>query len=259
MYALVTGASSGIGEQYATVLARDYKCDLVLVSNQEKEIEAVAKRLSTEYGVKAMGLYSDLSRSEAPQELYDYCNENNIEIDILINNAGVFFFNEYTKTELRRIELILNLHMITVAKMCRLFGEDMCRRGRGYILNMSSMAAWFTVPGLHCYSATKAFVLNFSRSLWYEMHQHGVTCLAVCPGAVDTGLYGLNAKWRKIAVALHVSLPPEKLAKKALKKLFKGKKQTIPGFLNHIFIPIVKHLPDWFIFAAMKKLKYFQK
>ena len=132
MYALVTGASSGIGEQYATVLARDYKCDLVLVSNQEKEIEAVAKRLSAEYGVKAMGLYSDLSRSEAPQELYDYCNENNIEIDILINNAGVFFFNEYTKTELRRIELILNLHMITVAKMCRLFGEDMCRRGRGY-------------------------------------------------------------------------------------------------------------------------------
>lgn len=258
MYALVTGASSGIGEQYATVLARDYKCDLLLVSNQEKEIVEVAKRLSAEYGVKAMGLYSDLSRPEAPQELYDYCNENNIQIDILINNAGVFFFNEYTKTDTRRIDLMFNLHMLTVAKMCRLFGEDMCRRKRGYILNMSSMAAWFTTPGLHCYSSTKAFVLSLSRCLWYEMKPYGVTCLAVCPGAVDTGLYGLNDKWRRIAVALQVSLPPEKLAKKALKKLFKGKKQTVPGFLNHIFIPLVRHLPDWFVFAAMKRLKQFQ-
>ncbi len=259
MLALVTGASSGIGEQYATILARDYKCDLLLVSNQEKEIHEVAQRLSQQHQVKAMGIYSDLSRPEAAQELYDYCNENNMEIDILVNNAGVFFFNEYQKTEIRRIDLMLNLHMITLAKMCRLFGEDMCRRGKGYILNMSSMAAWFTMPGIQCYNATKAFVRNFSRSLWYEMKPHGVTCLAVCPGAVDTGLYGLSDKWRKVAVALQVSLPPEQLAKKALKALFKGNKQTMPGWINYIIVPIVKHLPDWFVFAAMKRLESFAK
>lgn len=258
MLALVTGASSGIGLQYATELAKQ-KHDLILVSNQEKEIVEAAQKLSHEYGIKAVGLYRNLATTEAAEELHSYCKENNYNIDILINNAGVFFFNELVSTEMKRIEVMLQLHIITVTKMCRLFGEDMKKKGSGYILNMSSMSAWMTMPGINVYNASKAFILNFSRSLWYELHPHNVGVTAICPGAVDTGLYGLSDYWRKIAVGLGISMRPEKLAQKALKKMYKKKKQYIPGWINHLFIPLIKHLPDWFIFLVIKKISCFQK
>jgi len=258
MYALVTGASSGIGLQYATELARQ-KYDLLLVSNQEKEIQEAATDLANRFGIQTIGLYKDLSTENAAQELHTYCKENNLQIDILINNAGIFFFNEYVKTDIKRIELMLNLHMKTVSEMCYYFGADMKERGFGYILNMSSMSAWMTMPGISVYNATKAYILNFSRSIWYEMKPYGVGVTAICPGAVDTGLYGLSDKWRKVAVGIGVSMRPEELAKKALKKMFKKKKQYIPGWINHIFIFLVKHLPDWFIFLMIKRIEQFQK
>lgn len=259
MYALVTGASSGIGLQYSNILARDYKYDLVMVSNQEKELEDAAKEIENKYGVKTVSIYKDLATETAPQELFDYCQENNIEIELLVNNAGIFFFNDLTKTSERKINVMIHLHIRTVVNMTRLFGGEMRKRGHGRILNMSSMSAWMAMPGIQIYNASKVFILNFSKSMWYEMYKDGVTVTAITPGAVDTGLYGLAPNLRKLAVALRVSLPPEKLAKKALKATFKGKKQCMPGFLNHIFVPIIKHLPDWVVFTVMKRLDSFKK
>lgn len=259
MLALVTGASSGIGLQYAHALARDYHTDLLLVSNQEKEIAETAETIAKTYGVKTIGLYRDLAQFNAAEELHQYCLDNHLEVDILINNAGVFFFNDYVETSMNRIELMLKLHIMTVAKMCRLFGEDMCRRQRGYILNMSSMSAWMAMPGIQTYNATKVFILNFSKSLWYEFKLKNVSVTAVCPGAVDTGLYGLSDYWRRIAVAIGVSLPPEKLVKKALKAMFKRKKKTMPGAINHLFVPMIKHLPDWLVMAIIKRISKFKK
>lgn len=135
----------------------------------------------------------------------------------------------------------------------------MCRRQRGYILNMSSMSAWMAMPGIQTYNATKVFILNFSKSLWYEFKLKNVSVTAVCPGAVDTGLYGLSDYWRRIAVAIGVSLPPEKLVKKALKAMFKRKKKTMPGAINHLFVPMIKHLPDWLVMAIIKRISKFKK
>ena len=128
MLALVTGASSGIGLQYATQLARDYHTDLLLVSNQEEEQKKVAADLAAQYGVKTTAFYADLSKQDAAENLLQYCKDNHLVVDILINNAGVFFFNPYCETSMKRIELMLNLHMITVAKLTRLFGEEMINR-----------------------------------------------------------------------------------------------------------------------------------
>ena len=128
MLALVTGASSGIGLQYATRLARDYHCDLLLVSNQEQELRQVAIDLASQYGVKTVAHYADLSLSNAAEDLHDWCCKQNYVVDILVNNAGVFFFNPYCETSMKRIDLMLQLHVNTVAKLTRLFAEDMIRR-----------------------------------------------------------------------------------------------------------------------------------
>ena len=275
MLALVTGASSGIGLEYAKQLARDYHTDLLLVSNQEEEQTRVANQLATTYGVKAYPLYADLSRQDAAEQLHQYCQDNHLVVDILVNNAGVFFFNPYCETSMKRIELMLNLHMITVAKLCRLFGEDMIHREltaeekaeklcgksrkKGYILNMSSMSAWMAMPGIQSYNATKAFIYNFSKSLWYELKPQGVNITVMTPGAVDTALFGLAPHLRRLAVNLTVSIPPEKLVKRALRKMFRGKKADMPGVINHLCTPLLKHTPDWLVFFAIKLIGKYQK
>ncbi len=273
MLALVTGASSGIGLQYATQLARDYHCDLLLVSNQEKELNRVAADLAATYGVKTVPHFADLSLNDAAENLHAWCHENGYVVDILINNAGVFFFNPYCETNMRRIELMLQLHVMTVAKLTRLFAEDMIKREltpeeaaqricgrkrkRGYILNMSSMSAWMAMPGIQTYNASKAFIYNFSKSLWYELQPHNVGITVMAPGAVDTALFGLAPNLRKLAVNLTVSIPPERLVKRALKKMFRGKKADTPGFINWLSTPMLKHTPDWILFLAQKKLAQF--
>lgn len=259
MLALVTGASGGIGLQYATALARDYHTDLLLVSNQQQELQDASDQLARQYNVQTIALCRDLSLPDAAEELHQYCLDNNLQVDILINNAGVFFFNELTETAMRRIELMLMLHVVTVAKLCRLFGEDMCRRGNGYILNMSSMSAWMAYPGIQTYNATKAFIYNFSKSLWYEFYHKGVGITVMTPGAVDTALFGLAPDYRKLAVKLHVSIPPEKLVVKALKRMFRKKKWGMPGLLNHLATPLLKHTPDWLVFLTYRLVARFQK
>jgi len=273
MLSLVTGASSGIGLQYATALARDYKSDLVLVSNQQKELEQVAADLASTYGVKTVAHYADLSLTDAAENLHAWCKENGYVVDVLINNAGVFFFNEYCETSMKRIELMLQLHVMTVAKLTRLFAADMCQRTlteeesrtricrhkrmRGYILNMSSMSAWMAMPGIQTYNASKAFIYNFSKSLWYELRPQNVGITVMAPGAVDTELFGLAPNLRKLAVNLTVAIPPEKLVKRALRKLFRNKKADTPGFINWLSTPLLVHTPDWMLFYAQKKLKQF--
>ena len=275
MLSLVTGASSGIGLQYATQLARDYHTDLLLVSNQQQELQQVATDLAAQYGVRTIPLYADLSQPDAAEYLHQYCLDNHLVVDILINNAGVFFFNPYCETSMKRIELILNLHMITVAKLCRLFGEQMIHRQltadeqsqticgkarqKGYILNMSSMSAWMAMPGIQSYNATKAFIYNFSKSLWYELRPKGVSITVMTPGAVDTALFGLAPHLRRLAVALTVSIPPEKLVKRALRKMFRGKKADMPGVINWLATPLLKHTPDWLVFLVMKFIGKYQK
>ena len=275
MLALVTGASSGIGLQYATALARDYHTDLLLVSNQKEEQVAVAKDLADTYHVQTTPLYADLSQQNAADELHQYCVDNNLQVDILVNNAGVFFFNPLTETSMPRFERMLMLHVVTVAKLTRLFAEDMVRREltdaekqervlgkprrKGYILNMSSMSAWMAYPGIQTYNATKAFIYNFSKSVWYELYPQGVNITVMTPGAVDTALFGLAPNLRKLAVNLTVSIPPEKLVTRALKRMFRGKKAGMPGVINHLSTPILKHTPDWLVRLTYRWVGQFQK
>ena len=258
MYALVTGASSGIGLQYATVLAEKYKRDLVLVSNQEKELQEAAKEISEKYGVKTVTLFKDLSTETAPQEVYDFCKENNLEIEILINNAGVFYFNDLCKTAEARINLMLHLHIRTVTQMCRLFGMDMRERGKGYILNMCSITADIAVQRLGSYGSTKAFLRNFTRALHVEMKDKGVIITDMTPGAINTGLYNIKPWATKLGLILGYIVQPDYLARRGVRAMMRGRaKVSVPFVWNYLLIWLVVLFVPTCLLRLIRKMGLF--
>jgi len=161
-WALVTGAGSGIGRCYAQRLAT-LGYNLIIVGNQELPLRTAAEEIARQAGVLVHPLALDLARIDAAEELYEAVAAAGIEIDVLINNAGIFSFCDVLSTDEERIERILLLHDMTATKLCRRYAARMMERGiRGYILNMSSYSLWMPFPGLAVYSASKAYLKAFS-------------------------------------------------------------------------------------------------
>ncbi len=252
--ALVTGASSGMGLIYSRKLAeRGY--DLLLVSNQTDALIQTAADISDEFGVSAIPHYQDLAVLEAASCLYDYCLAEGLEVEILVNNAGMFFFKELDCDDVPRVEKMMTLHMSTVTKLCLLFGEDMKRRGCGYILIVSSMAAKLPTPGIAVYSATKAYLKSFGKSLYFEMKPYGVGVTTVCPAAIATPLYGLNPRLMDLGVKTGVIKTPEWLVKRALRGMFRRRPVIKPGLMNLYLPPMVRLLPGGLECRIWNKLK----
>ena len=253
-WALVTGGSSGMGLQYARQLA-EAGCNLLLVSNQEKELEKVSAELSSQFGVEVVSRFQDLAKDSAADELLAFCNDRHLEIDILINNAGMFFFEELTLENESKALTMMRLHTFTPTRLCILFGNEMKRRGHGFIIVVSSMAATFPVPGITVYSATKAFLKSFGKSLYFEMHPYGVGVTTVCPAAIATPLYKLDPKLMNLGVKLGLIGTPQWLVRKALKGMFRKKRVVKPGFMNIYLPPIIALLPKPLVNCLWKKFK----
>lgn len=250
-YALITGASSGIGLEYARQLAaKGY--NLVIVSNQDEANHRVATEIADKYGVVAQPLYADLSQPDSAQQIYDWCHQNDVEVDILINNAGMLLFSTLVHTDPNRINTLINLHCTTPTHLCRLFGNDMKERGRGHILIMSSITAWTPYPTISHYAASKTYLRSFAQSLWYEMRDYGVSVTVVFPSAVDTPLYNLSEKPRRWLLRLGVMITAEKLARKGLRAMFRRCRRCIPGLLPKIEYAICAILPAHALIPILK-------
>lgn len=256
MYALVTGASSGIGYAYARVIAQRGDYDLLIVSNEEKETEEKREILQKDFpNIKVLGKVSDLSRQEAAKELYDWCKENNIEVEVLINNAGVYHDRDFLDDSPEFTSLILNLHIYTPTLMTYYFAKDMVAKGKGYVLNMSSVTSNFGFQRMSTYSTTKGFLRLFSRATHIELKEKGVYVTCVRPGAVATPLYNLNEKALKTGLAVGAIITPEKLAKRGIKALFKGKHEITPGLAAKM-LNCVAYIPTC-VMILVRKLKIF--
>lgn len=245
-FSLITGASSGIGAEYARQLAMSGS-NLLLVSNQEEQLRNLSELLSTEYGIKTDWIYQDLSAEDSAQKIFDYCEDKGYRVDILINNAGMFFFKELNQNTINQANTMLRLHIYTPTQLCTLFGNEMKKRGHGYILNMSSMAAKMPMPGITVYSATKSYIKSFSKSLYYEMKPYNVHVTTICPGAVDTPLYNLNKKYNQLmkkAVKIRFVYSTKLLVNKALKALFRKRRCTTPGLMNSVWPFVVNSIPN---------------
>lgn len=242
--AVVTGASSGIGLCFCHELA-SRGCNLMMISNQEPELQKCAEEIAVSTGVRTYPLYLDLTSRDAAEVILKYLDANGLEADYLINNAGIFSFLPVTDTAQRKIDCFIDLHVAAVTNLSRAFAMRFKERGKGRILNMSSMSCWMPMPGIAMYSATKAYIRVFSRSLHYEMRDYGVSVTVACPGGIATDLFGLPEPLKKFAVRIGVLDTPERLVHNALKKMLKGKQQYINGLVNRLAIVFIGVLPTW--------------
>ena len=253
--AVVTGASSGIGLCFCRTLAA-MGCSLVMVSNQEGILEQCASQVASGFGVKALPFFCDLTRPDAVAAIMAFIDDNGLDPDILINNAGIFSFRPVTGTSSAKLQCFIDLHVGAVTMLSREFAArfaartekintEKIRKGkfRGYILNMSSMSCWMPMPGIAMYSATKAYIRVFSRALHYEVREQGVSVTVACPGGIATDLFGLPKKLQRFAVRIGVLQTPEKFTRKAVGKMLRGKMQYINGWLNRFSIFFVAILP----------------
>ncbi|MDD6829156.1 MAG: SDR family NAD(P)-dependent oxidoreductase [Bacteroidales bacterium] len=243
MMALVTGGSSGIGLEFSRQLAaKGY--DLIIVSNSREQLDAVCAPIAEEYGVRVIPRLQNLAAGNAAEELMEWCDSQSVMPDILINNAGMFYFKELSPELMGKAEVMIGLHVTTPTKMCILFGDRMKQRGSGRILLVASMAARIPAPGIQVYSATKAYLRSFGESLSFELKPYGVTVTTLCPAAVATPLYGLKKGLLNFGVAIRVIHTPQWLVRKALKGLFRGRRLMKPSIMNAYLPPMIKMLPS---------------
>ncbi len=243
-----------MGLEYARALAaRGY--ELLLVSNRADELAAAAKDLAAAYPVQVTTHFQDLACLQAADELYAWCRGEGILPDILVNNAGMFFFKELDAGDLDRVQAMLDLHITTVTRLTLLFGQAMKERGSGYILIVSSMAARLPEPGITVYSATKAYLRSFGRSVSFELRPYGVGVTTVCPAAIATPLYRLDPKWMRLGVRVGLIRTPAWLVRRALRALFRGRRVVSPGFMNVWLPALVAALPGPLVAWLWKKLR----
>ena len=254
MVALITGGSSGMGLEFARQLAgKGY--DLILVSNREEELAEAAGALRSAFPVQVETQFQDLAQPDAADRLLAWCQQKGILPDILVNDAGMFFFKELQAEDLDRVQAMVNLHVVTVTRACILFGDAMKKRGSGYILNVSSMAARLPVPGITIYSATKAYLRSFGRSFSYELRPYGVGMTTVCPAAIATPLYRLGEKQMRFGVRIGMIRTPQWLVRRALRAMFRHRRVISPAGMN-IWLPaLIACLPGPLIARLWKKFK----
>ena len=256
MYALITGASSGCGYEYARIMAQK-GYDLLIVSNEEA-IHDKATALRQDFPVKVISLVSDLGRQEAAKELHTYCHDNQIEVEVLINNAGVYHDRDFLDDSEAFNMLIMNLHVVTPAMLIYYFTQDMVQRGKGYVLNMCSVTADIAVQRLGSYASTKAFLRNFSRSLYVEMKDKGVIITDVTPGAINTGLYNIKPWATKIGLILGYIVQPDYLARRGVEAMLRGRaKVSVPFVWNTLLILLVTLLVPTGLLRLIRKLGLF--
>jgi short-subunit dehydrogenase len=184
-YALITGASRGIGYELAKVFARN-GFNLVLVARNGEKLETVAKELTQAYMADCHVISADLSLMSGVEEVYRRVHENNLTVSVLVNNAGVGSYGPFCQTDFRTEAQVINLNVAGLTYLTRLFATEMVENGSGRILNVASVVGFWPLPQMSVYAATKAYVISFSQTLASELKGTGVNVSVLCPGSVET-------------------------------------------------------------------------
>lgn len=236
-WALVTGASSGIGAEFATRLA-GRGMHLVLAARRTDRMNSLAEELVAQHGIKCHIVTIDLSGPGSADRLYEEIEKQGIEIELLVNNAGVGLIGDLETTTLDDVQALVNLNITTLTRLTYLYLPGMLKRGHGAVINVSSVAAFQPVAFMAAYAASKSFVLHFSEALWAEARSRGVTVMALCPGVTETEFFDKAGApgW----LQKHSFQTPFRVVKVAMRALEKRRQYVIPGWKDYLVSLLVR-------------------
>lgn len=248
VYTLITGSSEGLGKAFAIECAKR-NMNLILVALPGPELYALAALIKANYPVEIVCIGKDLCRDESCTELYAEVTALNLQVNMLINNAGIGSTMLFKDGSPVFYEKQIRLNVLVTTMITRMFLPFLQRHACSYILNVGSLASFFYLPKKQVYGATKSFVYSFSKSLREELRTSNVQVSVLCPGGINTNpAITLMNKTGNCISRLSV-LNPEEVAQGALNGLFRGREVIIPGRLNNFFMLLDKLLP-----AFIKKI-----
>lgn len=228
--ALVTGASSGLGVDFARELARR-GCKLVVVARREDRLKQLQQELKAAHGTEVTVVTLDLSQPEAPRALHDLMRQQKLTVDILVNNAGFGLFGRDMDLPPRRANEMLQLDVVALTQLTQAFAKDMVQRGSGYILQIASTGAFQPSPTYASYGAAKAYVLNYSHALNYELRGSGVSSTVICPGVTATEFLDVSGQKRNWFHNATMMTSPE-VAGIGIRAMLARRYLVVPGWFN---------------------------
>jgi uncharacterized protein len=237
--ALITGASSGIGEAFARKLAAQGR-NVLLVARSEDKLITLCNELGRMNSIRAQHLALDLSLPESPARVFEETEKRGLIIDLLINNAGFGAFGDFAKIDLQRQLNMIDLNIKSLLELTYRYLIPMRERKRGAIINVASTAAFQPVPYMTTYAATKGFVLSFSEALWEENRSFGVTVMALCPGVTETNFFEAAHGHKPPARA---SQTPEEVVDTALRGLAANRSSIVSGWANLLMVEAERFVP----------------
>ena len=250
MATLITGASSGIGEEFAHRYAAQ-KHDLVLVARTESKLQALAEKLRAEHGITVTVIPCDLTAPDAAERLWEETNRAGLEIDVLVNNAGFGTSGDVADENPERLEQEVRLNCLTLTGLTARYLPAMRERKNGTIINIASTAAFQPLPHMAVYGATKAFVLSFTEALWSETRKDGIRVLAVCPGSTDTPFFEHSGE----GVVVGKLRSTRQLLDNTMRALKTNKPSFVDGLGNAIVARFaVRVMPKRIILAATERI-----
>ena len=236
---LITGASSGIGAAFARKLAARGR-NVLLVARSEDKLIALCNELGRLTSIRAQYLALDLTKPDDRLQLFEETKKRELEIDMLINNAGFGSMGDFVKLDLEREVEMIELNVTALVELTQRFLGPMRERQRGTIINVASTAGFQPVPYMATYAATKAFVLSFSEALWDENRTHGIHVMALCPGVTETNFFEAAGIDRP---PMRTVQTPEEVVETALRALHRQKSLVISGWANWFVVEAERFVP----------------
>jgi len=251
-YALVTGATEGIGYELAKLLSRD-GYNLILVARTEEMLQQRAAELSGA-GVQVVTIAKDLMEPGAADELYEEVSSRGLTVSILVNDAGQGYFGLFAEQDTQRLLDIIQLNIVSLTILTHRVLKDMVARGEGKILQLASIASELPGPWQAVYHATKAYVLQLNESLVRELKDTGVTTTALQPGATDTDFFN-KADMTESRILDQGLSDPAKVAADGYKALMAGDDKVVSGFKNKVMVGMSHVMPDSVVAAQMDAMQ----
>lgn len=251
---LITGAANGIGYELAYIFAQN-NYNLVLIDIMAQRLADVTDKIRQQFDIWVKPIVKDLSIKSSPEEIFAELQQESIQIDVLVNNAGFGIHGLFSETNLNTELDMLQVNLVTLTHLTKLFLKDMVSKGEGKILNLASAAAFQPGPLMAVYFATKAYILSFSQALASELENTGVTVTALCPGPTESAFHERTGLAGAKQIENNNMMDAETVAKIGYRALMEGKTVAIPGLKNRILAEMVRFTPRNLVTKIVKNMQ----